>query len=137
AQPANADVLSHRAASGNQFFVHFRADHRYAGALQLVFRVVEATLPEVEGADINDVGIITGDSPGENPGVVLDACLLADFGCDMGDLGKVGGKRFYILLSKADEDSRFLTPGLHGGTARHHNDELGAEIGKDVGAGLA
>src|ERR1019366_299579 len=81
--------------------------------------------------------IIAADSPGEHPGVVLDAGLLADFGCDMRDLGKVGGKRLYIILSKADEDSRLLPTGLHGSTARHYDDELGAKIGKNVGAGPA
>ena len=64
-----------------------------SGALDLVLCVVEATLAELESADVNHVRIIAGDRPGENPGVVLDAYLLADFGCDMGDLRKVGAKR--------------------------------------------
>src|SRR6202049_2765636 len=136
-EAVNPDVLSQRTASGKQFFLRFRTDHRYAGALDLVFGVVETTLPEFEGANIKHVGIIAGDRPGKNPGVVLDACLLADFGRDMSDLGKVGGKSLYIILGKADEDSRLLPTRLHGSTARHYDDELGAEIGKDVGASPA
>ena len=33
--------------------------------------------------------------------------------------------------------SRLLATGLHGSRARHHDDELGAEVGEDVGAGPA
>ena len=33
-------------------------------------------------------------------------------------------------------ERRFLSAGLHGSAARNHDDELGAEIGEDVGAGL-
>src|ERR1700681_5067343 len=55
----------------------------------------------------------------------------------MSDLGKVRGQRLHIFLGKADERSRLLATGLHGSPARHNNDELGAEIGKDVGAGPA
>jgi len=50
---------------------------RYACALHLVFGVVEATLPEVEGADIHHVGIITGDRPGKTlVSYWMLACLL-------------------------------------------------------------
>src|ERR1700674_2824475 len=135
AQAVNPDALTQRVSSGKQFFLRLRTDHRYAGALDLVFHVVEPALLQPEGADRHDVGIVAGDTPCENPGVVLDACLLAGFGSDVGDLGKVGGKRLYIILSKADEVSRLLTTGLHGSTARHHDDKLSAEICKDVGAG--
>ena len=78
AQAVNPDALTERVASGKQFFLRFRTDHRYTGALNLVFWVVEAALPELEGADVHYVGIIAGDSEGENSGVVLDACLFVD-----------------------------------------------------------
>ena len=130
-------MLAQRVASGEQFFLGFRTDHRDAGALYLVFQVVEASLLQLEGADVKHVGIIAGDREIENPGVVLDVGLLADFGSDVGDLGKIGGKRFDVFLGKADWDSRLLAARLHGSPARNHDHQLGAEIGKDVGAGLA
>src|SRR6266478_10117688 len=135
AEAVNPDALTQRVSSGKQFFLRLRTDHRYSGALNLVFHVVEAALLQLEGADGKHVRIVAGDSPCENPGVVLDVCLLAGFGRDVGDLGKVGGKRLNIILRKADEVSRLLTTSLHGSTARHHDDQLGPEIRKDVGAG--
>src|SRR5262249_19036707 len=48
---------------------------------------------------------------------------------------KVGGKRVYILLSKADDDSRFPTACLHSSTARNNDDEFAPKIGEDVSAG--
>ena len=73
----------------------------------------------------------------EDPGVVLDVRLLADFRRDMGDLGKIGGERFHIFLREADGDPGFLPARLHGSAARNHDHQLGAEIGEDIGAGLA
>ena len=44
--------------------------------------IVEASLIQLERADIKHVGIVAGNRPGENPRVVLDVGLLADFGGD-------------------------------------------------------
>src|SRR5579863_100258 len=137
AEAVHPDVLPQRVASGEQFFLGLRTDHRHAGALDLVFQVVEASLSQLECADIHHVGIVAGDGPRENPRVVLDTGLLAGFGCDMRDLGKIGSERVYIIQSKADEHSRFLTAGLHGSAARNHDDQLRTEIGKDVRTSLA
>ena len=69
--------------------------------------------------------------------VVLDAGLLADFGRDMGDLGKVGGQCLNVILGESNKVSGLLSAGLHGSAARDYDDELGPEIGEDVGAGPA
>ncbi len=137
AEAVESDVLPERVAPGKQFFLGFRTDHCHAGALDLVFRVIEAALPNLEGAHINHVGIVAGDRKSENSGVILNANLLADLWRDVGDLGKVGGQRVYIFLGKADEHTRFLTTRLHRSAARNDDDELRAKIRKNVGARLA
>ena len=38
---------------------------------------------------------------------------------------------------KRTSTARLLTTGLHGSAARNHDDQLGAEVGEDIGAGLA
>ena len=76
AEAVEPDVLAQRVASGKQFLLGFRTDHRDPGALHLVFHVVEAALAQFERADRIHVGIIAGDGKGEIPVVVLHAGLL-------------------------------------------------------------
>ena len=61
AQTIQADVFAQRIASGEEFFLRFRADHRDARVLHLVFRVVEAALRQFQDADGKHIGIIAGD----------------------------------------------------------------------------
>ena len=137
AETVHPDVLTQRIAPGEQFLLGLRADHRHPGVLYLVYGVVEASLCQFQDANGRHVGIVAGDTEVEIPGVVLDVGLLADFGSDVGNLGKVGGQRLHIIQSKVDEGSRLLTTRLQGSTPRSHDDQLGAEVSKDIGAGPA
>ena len=104
--------------------------------LNFFFGVVEATLVNFQRTDGEDVGIISGDRPGKGAGVVLHRGLLADFRGDVGDLRNVGGQRVHVVQGKADGGAGLGAAGLHGSGAGNHDDHLGAEVGKDIGAGL-
>jgi len=54
----------------------------------------------------------------------------------MRDLRQIRGERVDIFLREADCLSRLLAAGLHRSFPRHHDYELGTEVGEDVGARL-
>ncbi len=55
----------------------------------------------------------------------------------MRNLGKVGGQHVHVFQGEADGPTRLLSTCLGGGAIGHDDHQLGAEVGEDVGAGLA
>ena len=58
------------------------------------------------------IRIVAGDGEGESPGLVLRARLLAGFGRDVGNLGKIGGEHVHVFQGEANGPARLLTTGL-------------------------
>ena len=58
AETIQPDVLPQRVASGKQFLLGFRTDHRDTGALDLIFHVVKAALAQFERANRHHIRII-------------------------------------------------------------------------------
>ena len=55
----------------------------------------------------------------------------------MGDLRDVGSEPIDVIERNANLCASLFAAGLHGRSARDHNEELGSKVGKDVGAGAA
>ncbi len=58
ADAIDADVLTHRIAAGEEFFLGLGADDGDASALKLVLGVIETSLIDGEGADVESIGIL-------------------------------------------------------------------------------
>src|SRR5678815_1905646 len=134
AKAIDADSFAQRVTPGEELFLGLGAYHCDAGVLHLVFWVVEAALRQFECADGNDVRVVAGNVEVERPSLVLDVCLLGCFGGDPSDLRNIGGEHVHVVKGKAYGRTGLLAASLHGGTARNHYHQLGAEVGEDVGA---
>src|SRR5664279_2933967 len=137
ADAINTNALAQGVASGEKFFFGVGTDHGDARALHLILSVIEATLIEGESPDGKSVRVFAIDAHGERAGVVLHGSLLVAAGSDVGNLWNVGSEQVDVLEREAGLRAGFLAAGLHGRAAGNHDDELGPEVGEDVGAGAA
>src|SRR4029077_16646324 len=137
AETVHANAFAHRVTPGKQFLLRLRTDQGYPCMLHLVFGVIETALVQFQKTEGRHIRIIARNPKIENPRFKLDMRILADFGTDISDLGKIDGKGINIIESKPEGNSRFLTTRLHGSLSRNYDDQVTAEVGKDVGAGPA
>jgi hypothetical protein len=114
ADAVDADVLAEGVASGEKLFPGFRADDGNARVLHLILGVVEASLRQAEGADVESVGVFTKDVHGVRAGVVLHGRVLLQLGVMWVICGMLVESRSTSSRVKRICAPAFLAARLHG-----------------------
>src|ERR1700691_1816880 len=101
ADAIEANVFADCVPSREEFLFGFGSDDGDTRALDLIFGIIEASLRQGQGADIESVGVFAIDAHRVRARIVLHGYILVATGRDVSDLRDAGGEQVHVIQGKA------------------------------------